>query len=201
MNLAKLIAFEAPDMVGKTTQSKLLVDYIDKVDKKKVIYVKAPFKTGFITFPLLYWMLDNGSAKTYPMLFQSIQYLNKILFQMFILPFLMVKYDYVIFDRWKLSAKVYGEATKVNALFLSICDSLLANADHTILLHRDALPVSRTLDSYEREIELQHLIRALYIKWFANQSMIKATIINASGSIYDVHSKIVECFNLIKNYL
>lgn len=198
--MAKIIAIEGPDRVGKATQTSLLVDHLKSkppFTRFGVMYytdatsVEVPVK-GFL-HSTIYYMLRNGLAKRCPNLFQIVQSLNKFWFQIFHLKHFNV--DYVILDRWKLSTYVYGKATEVHPILLRVFDYLLVEPDVTIILGGSA-QVDEARDSYERDSELQRLVRTTYAK-IANEKD-KHFVINANQTREAVHNDIV---NVLKNVI
>jgi dTMP kinase len=195
MNLfGKIIAICGNDCVGKTTQSKLLVNYL-KQKNKKTLYLKVPTKFSFISFKLIYWMLKNGSAVKHPYIFHSIQFINKFLFQLFVLPILLLMYDFIIFDRWALSAFVYGNLTGINKKINIRLFKLMKKPDITYVLTRDTIQDAREHDSYDDDEMLQVNVRRAYIDWALRASPYEVALIDANDSIENVHDNIVTCFN------
>ncbi len=188
MELAKIISFDSPDRRGKTTQAKLLTEYLNSISFEKSIYIKIPYDDG-ITFKLIYKMLNNGLAKSISTIFQLIQYVNKLAFQTFVLPKLRRQYDYIILDRWSLSALAYGNATGVNNWVSMKMYNSLIKPDKTIIL--DGRPLIGTLgDSYENDSELQESVRSFYENW-GNNNPTTTKLINANQPIQSVTSEII----------
>ena len=105
---AKLVVIEGPDRVGKETQALRLQVFLE-AKGLRVKSVEVPFR-DYSTYYVIYWMLRSGSAVRWPNAFQTIQFLNKLSYQTFFFLFHLCVCDYVIFDRWTLSSKVYGPA-------------------------------------------------------------------------------------------
>lgn len=193
---AKLIALEGPDMLGKTTQAKLLLSFFEK-QNKHVLYLKAPLKQCFMTYKLVYWMLNNGYALKFQNLFQIIQFVNKFIFQLFYLPFISIFYDYIIFDRWKLSSMIYSIATNVNRNILTLMLTLTYDPDFTIILSGESLEVDKQLDKYETNTLLQSVVKRLYYSWSVDNNDHCHVLINANDVIDVVYKNIVTS---IKNF-
>jgi len=193
--MAKLIVIEGPDKVGKETQTKMLVEYLQSCGKR-VIRVEVPVHDK-LTHRLIYWMLKNGLAKKTPTLFQGIQYFNKKIFQMFKLPRLNEYYDYVIMDRWSLSSIVYGIAGGANSSLLVKLASFLKKPDATIILHGKP-HIDRKDDLFESDDELQTKVRDMY--WDLSLGREEYTLIPAGGTREEVHSGIVWALR-VKNLL
>lgn len=199
--MTKIIAIEGPDRVGKATQTSLLTAYLRSKSVitnnngltyyASVTSVEVPVK-GFL-HSTIYYMLRNGLAKRCPNLFQAVQSLNKLWFQIFYLKRWNV--DYVTLDRWKLSTRVYGEATGVHSILLRVFDYLLIEPDATIVLE-GAAQVNEARDSYERDSKLQRLVRTTYAKIAHEKD--KHFVINANQTREAVHNDIV---NALKNVI
>lgn len=76
---AKIVTFEGPDGVGKTTQVARLARAL-RDEGNKVETIKLPRYDRF-TGKLILRMLKSGSAVRYPNVFQVVQWLDKLLFQ------------------------------------------------------------------------------------------------------------------------
>lgn len=160
--MSRIIVFEGPDRVGKKTQSAKLKEYLES-NKKKTLVVEVPIEDR-ITYKLIYWMLGTGLVKYFPKLFQSLQFLNRFLFQAFRLNKLEHQYDYIIFDRWSLSTVVYGAATGVNPAFLEKLYNMIRKPDFTVVLLGDAHKHDAE-DVYEKDSDLQSKVSSLYADW------------------------------------
>jgi thymidylate kinase len=156
---AKMIAIEGPDCVGKETQSKLLFEHLSSCGYK-VARVEVPVNDG-ITHKLIYWMLKNKLAKNLPSVFQFVQALNKIGFFLFKLKKLLRENDYLILDRWILSAYVYGTVTNVPRLLNNLFYFFVRDVNAYVVLVGQ--PFNRTgLDDYEKDTKLQKDVRMQY---------------------------------------
>ena len=195
MNLfAKTFVIEGPDKMGKATQSKMLVNSLraEQGNKTKVTLVEVPFNDR-LTHRVIYWMLRNGLAKKAPNLFQFVQFLNKFFFQIFVLPYLLLTNDYVVFDRWSLSAIVYGGATGVNKNFNEFLYSLLYKPNGTVVL--TGRPHFRKgSDSYESDNDLQSTVRELY-SLTADQLPYHGKV-DANQGREKVHSEVLDYFDI-----
>jgi dTMP kinase len=192
--LGKMIVVSGPDATGKTTQSKLLVNFLKK-QNKRTLYLKVPTKFSFISFKIIYWMLKNGSAVKFPYVFHTIQFINKFLFQLFVLPVLLMMYDFIVFDRWALSAFVYGNLTGINKKLNKILFKVMKKPDITYVLVRDTIQDSREHDSYDDDEMLQVNVRRAYIDWALRANPYEVALIDANDTIENVHDNIVTCFN------
>jgi|SRR6478609_902978 len=186
--LAKLIVVEGPDKVGKQTQSRYLSHVLGRYGDRTAL-VEVPFNDR-VTYRLIYRMLKNGQAKDYPNLFQFVQFLNKFIFQWTVLLWLRLTCDFVVLDRWKLSAIVYGDATGVNPTFNRFLYSMLKNADDTVILHGSSFKRQEVDDVYEKDNSLQATVRRGYYEW-AQEHPEDHHLINNQGSRDEVHARIL----------
>lgn len=195
--MSKIIVVEGPDRVGKFTQTHLLQDYLVSIGKKAVV-VEVPIKDKF-TYELIYWMLRNGSAKTFPKIFQLLQFMNRWIFQKITLPSLEKTNDYVIFDRWSLSTSVYGLAEGLSRKFVDSLYERLVKPDFTFVLLGPAHE-HEAEDVYEKDKSLQSKVRNLYSNLSKSLNE-KSHIIDCSRSKEDILSEelavLVAC-NLIE---
>lgn len=185
--LAKLVAIEGPDKVGKQTQTKMLAHALRRYGDR-VAQVEVPFNDK-ATHRLIYWMLRTGRAKTYPNAFQFVQFLNKLVFQWTVLLFLRLTNDYVVLDRWSLSAIVYGDATGVNSTFNRVLYHLLARPAATLILHGSPFKRNTVDDVYEKDSDLQVAVRKGYYGW-AMEHPEDHDLINNQGTKDEVHDRI-----------
>jgi dTMP kinase len=185
---ANLVAVEGPDRVGKQTQTRLLTERL-RSEGHKVALVEVPFNDGS-TYRLIYWMLKRGYAKTLPNLFQLVQFFNKFFFQATVLVWLWLTHDYVVFDRWSLSAIVYGDATGVNRIFNRVLLFLLKDPNLTIVLHGPRL-TDQTEDVYERDTDLQKAVRRGYYDWALAHPW-NHELIDNKGTRSEVHERVLD---------
>lgn len=177
--LANIIAIEGPDKHGKATQSKMLAHSLRRYGDR-VALVEVPFNDR-VTHRLIYWMLTNGFAKRYPNVFQFVQFLNKLLFQWTYLLWLRLSYDFVILDRWRLSAVVYGDATGVNKTFNRVLYHLLKPAHLTVVLHGISFKRKEADDVYEKDSSLQEAVKAGYREWALDHLNDHLLVLNTNG--------------------
>lgn len=184
----KIICFSGSDSVGKSTQCKLLKSFLE-ANGNSVALVKSPYKDG-LTYDIIYKMLESGLALKHPNLFQCVQYLNKVLFQVYF----KKRYehlDYVIIDRWKLSMVVYGDASGANKNLTRTFYKTLFTPDFTVLLVGDAFKrSSRQEDSYEKDKRLQDNVKREYVDW-SKSTRDKFVLIDPQLGKEVVHKKIV----------
>lgn len=187
---ATVIVFEGADQTGKETQSKLLQQTLSN-DGRRAIRVEVPAKACGWTYKIIYWMLKNGTAKRFTNIFQFVQFLNKWLFQTRVLPELLKNFDYVIFDRWSLSAIIYGNVTGVNDHFNLWLYKRLKKADITFIIHGTSFRrKSTTDDSYEKDAELQSKVKDAYIEWFSKHPK-NHVLVRNDQTVFDIHTRIM----------
>lgn len=187
--LAKIVVIEGPDKCGKATQSSLLTHVLGRYGDRAV-RVEIPFNDG-LTHRLIYHMLKNGQAKRWPNLFQFIQFLNKFIFQWTWLLWLRLSYDWIVLDRWKLSAIVYGNATGTNRFLNDLMYGLLKNPDVTLVLLGSSFKRATVDDVYEKDTELQVRVRDGYRSW-AQHHPFDHEVIDNQGTRDEVHARIME---------
>lgn len=188
--MAKIVVFEGPDKVGKETQSKLLLEALTEAGYR-ALRVEVPSKLCPRTYKLIYWMLRNGWAKRLPNFFQFVQFLNKWFFQRAVLPGFLRTLDVVIFDRWSLSAVVYGNATGVNEPFNMWLYRRLRKPDVTVVMCKKSYRRSTTQDdSYEKDSELQQRVRDGYQEWAVFHAD-DHVLVNNDQQVKDVHHDIL----------
>ena len=160
--MSKIIVVEGPDRVGKFTQTRLLKEYITGIGLVATV-IEVPVRSA-ITYRIIYWMLQNGLAKTFPKIFQWFQFINRKIFQVFTLPTLEEHYDFIVMDRWSLSTIVYGIAEGVPKDYTIGLAKKLREPDFTIILFGEAHKHIAE-DSYEADLSLQARVRLEYAKW------------------------------------
>ena len=187
--MTKIIVIEGPDKVGKETQSRMLVAHL-KAEGRKAVRVEVPYDDG-ITHRFIYWMLRTGYAKTHSGFFQWVQFMNKKIFQRFKLPKLMSENEFVVLDRWSLSALIYGLATGVNKQSCREQFADLKSPDATIVLMGKAMS-DRKDDSYEADTYIQRRVRELYTDWAEDNKNNGCELVQASGNRGEVHYAIID---------
>ena len=186
--MAKIIVIEGPDKVGKETQSRLLQTNLSNAGYR-TLRVEVPSKACPRTHRLIYKMLGNGWAKRTPNFFQFVQFLNKFLFQHRVLPALDEFYDVIIFDRWRLSAIIYGNATGVNERLNRFLYRRLRKADITLVFHGRSFRRNSVDDAYEKDSELQARVKKDYVSWAYGHSQ-DHVLINNEGTLQEVQDAV-----------
>lgn len=187
--LARLVVVEGPDKVGKATQTQLLVHTLRRYGDR-VTRVEVPYNDR-LTYRLIYWMLRTGKAKTYPNAFQFVQFVNKFIFQWTVLLFLRLTNDVIVFDRWSLSAIVYGDATGVNPAFNRVLYHLLVRPDVTVVLHGASFKRATVDDVYEKDSNLQVAVRKGYYAW-AMEHPEDHELVDNQGTQGEVHERVLD---------
>lgn len=188
---AKTFAVEGPDRVGKQTQTTMLVKRLQD-EGNKVKLVEVPFNDQ-VSYRLIYWMLKNGLAKSLPNVFQFTQFLNKFFFQIFVLPFYLMFYDFVVFDRWALSAVVYGNVGGANTEMVGFLDKFLFEPAGMVVLTGKS-HIQGDEDVYERDTSFQATVREYYSIVAGEQNA--CSKVNANQTREKVHSEILHYFDL-----
>ena len=134
-------------------------------------------------------MLAKGHAKDNPSIFQDLQYLNKRLFQAIKLHKLIKNNDYVIFDRWSLSAYVYGRASGIDNQTCLAHFNGLREPTATIILDGDKLQRGED-DVYEADSAMQTRVKTIYKEWAKNHTF-TCRLIDGNGMRGEVHERIV----------
>ena len=191
---AKVICIEGHDRSGKATQSKAVADSLTSKGYK-VSKFEIPFNDG-LTYWVIYKMLSSNKIKKSPNLFQFFQFLNKLFFQYTALLWAKLTSDYVILDRWKLSAIIYGNASGSNKIFNQILYLLLTSVDYTIVMSGETFKRDEALDAYESDNDFQIQVKNGYKNWVMNNSVDHALVTN-KGTVEEVTKKIISHLNWV----
>jgi dTMP kinase len=187
MKKAKLIALEGADGLGKSTQVNLLARAL-RHDNKRVATVKLP-RYDRLTGKLILRMLKSGSAVRYPNVFQLIQWLDKMLFQLFYVSSLLRDNDYVIFDRWHASMWAYGCAAGANESLTDRLVKTLKEPDVVLIFHGNSKRIDKQ-DAYEANASYQKRVALHYILWACTHANVH--VINADHDVEQVNRAILE---------
>ena len=193
MQPQRLICIDGPDRHGKSTQVQLLRNALTHAYGPFAKAVKIPAE-GW-TSNVIYWMLRNGLAKRLPNVFQLIQFVNKFVFQRGRLEHLRDFYDYIILDRWSLSAIVYGDATGVNPRFNRFLTDHLVKPDITIVLTGKPFAAPDADDSHEADRQLQATVKLGYERW-AEENPVDHVPVDNSGTPDEVCQRILDALVL-----
>lgn len=183
----KIIVIEGSDCVGKETQSSMLVKTLERTFEQKVATFSLPNYSS-ATGRAIRKLLQNGYAEKFQTAFQLLQFLDKLNFQRTLS---RLDCDFVVLDRWSLSSLIYGLATKVNPTVCAQLFAWLKQPDLTIVL--DGAGFKRnSLDSYEKNKELQDAVKSAYKFWASSRENDNSVaLINADQSEFLVHSEIL----------
>jgi thymidylate kinase len=166
----------------------MLLEYFRSLGLKTEL-VEVPVQSSGVTHDVIYWMLKNGLAKKLPNVFQFVQFLNKLAFQMSSLIWLMMTRDVIIMDRWSLSSIVYGDATGANKTLTRVLYRLLVRPTITVVLsgrrHTD-----QTEDTYEADTDLQRNVRVGYADWAESHS-VDHVLVDNQGTKEEVNTRIL----------
>ena len=182
------VSIEGGDSTGKGTQTALLKDALENAGLKTKA-VEVPVKS-LITWHLIYFMLRNKLASKFPRFFHFVQFVNKQWWQTFTLPWIMMKYDAIVFDRWHGSYWVYGRETGLRAddklmklywlHFRPTCTVVLKGARHAL----------EERDEYEKDHSLQSRVNTRYVEWAAENHE-TVSIVHANQTTPAVHRDII----------
>jgi len=160
MKICICVALEGNDSAGKTTHAKRLLKYLEEAGFR-ACYIKSPDLES-VFYKDIYRTLESGWAMEHPMLFQGMQFINKLHFQYGRLPALRQEMDVIIMDRWDLSMQAYGLATGVPASVIRIMSKMLVKPDQVFLLSGNKTPRETPRDIYEKNDSLQKTVAAFY---------------------------------------
>lgn len=177
---------EGGDALGKETQTKKLVAVL-REKGYAVALVEVPFNDG-LTYSSIYRMLETGSAVSHPNAFQALQFLNKLVFQTFVLPYHLLMNDYVVFDRWSLSMIAYGDAGRAAPFLTRLYHRMLLKPHKTLVLTGEPFPRDGR-DAYELNMSLQRRVSLNYRIWA--RLLPNHTLVDANQSIEDVHRDVM----------
>jgi thymidylate kinase len=180
-----LVAIEGADRVGKATQSILLADALRR-RRFSVMAVEVPYADK-VTHPEIYRMLKDGSVKRFPSVFQTLQVVNRRIFQTYFLPPLAKHSDVLVFDRWTLSTVVYGSVGGVSSDETEEILRGILKPDVTVVLDAPAWPATN-LDVLETDQSFQRAVRNGYVGACRTSDHI---LINAARDREDVHRDVL----------
>jgi len=177
------VALEGADKRGKSTQSTLLAEAINA---KLVKYPYYDSLTGRIILEILEerYQLESGHGNRAAII-QSLMTINR-----YETLDLIPKDCNVVFDRYSLSAFVYGGLDGLNEDFIYKINSALPQPDITIIIAGE--PVGALNNDFYEKDEKQRAINSLYIKL---AKRLYLPIINANQPIDKVHSEIMDIVN------
>ena len=175
-------------MQGKSYQAKRLVERINSIGLTAAY--AEPIRNSDAFFWFTRFALDNGAAKQYKNLFQFLQFLNRLWFQLTALHEYLCNHDVVVLDRWALSGLIYGSADGANKLLTKILYKCLKMPDVTIVLHGEPYRNSRPLkDTYELDDAMQKRVNDTYVEWALRE--LTACLVKSSGTKEHVHKRVM----------
>lgn len=186
---AKVIVFEGPDGVGKTTQVALLTQALWN-NGWRVSTIKFPLR-GTLTGDAIYRMLDSGWATRFPTVFQAVQLVDKLIPQMLCMPYILKSNDYIVLDRWNDSCLVYGMASGVAPWFMRLASKLLLDPDLVVVLDGDGHRQQSATegDAYERDNAFQARVKAEYLA-LAAANPLTHHVVDSSGQPRAVQNRV-----------
>jgi dTMP kinase len=197
MKLGKFIVIEGIDGSGKTTQSKMLVDFINKRDGKEMAVLTREQTNGLVG-KLIESVLMRGE-KLDPVALQVCFIADRVdHVNTFISPE-KDKGRFIVSDRYYWSTAAYGYLSGVGKmeLFLDINQKLCPEPDIFILVDLDPkvalerMNLSReSLSIFEKQEKLEK-IREAY-KLLAKKNKDNVIIIDGNRSAGEIHKEIIE---------
>jgi len=185
---AKVIAIEGRDRIGKATQTGKLMETFTNNGKRAVLF-EFPLRET-MTGRAIYRALESGWVKRWPLSFQALHLVNKLLPQIMCLPYLLLTQDYIVLDRWNASSLVYGKVSGVPAWFSRFTSEVLIDPDLILVLDGPGHGIPGTGDAYERDQAFQERIRAGYLAEAA-QNPRTHVVIDAMGPPETVHIRVM----------
>ncbi|MCA9507677.1 MAG: dTMP kinase [Myxococcales bacterium] len=195
--MAKLIVVEGMDGAGTTTQTKLLVDYLNH-QGMKVLSSAEPTKSslGLAARKFLASPIENEphllTALALCFAADRMQHIYDVLEPA------LKTHDFIVLDRYVLSSLVY-QGLHLPTTFVKEINRYALVPHLTIVLDVNARVAFERLsgrngkkDFYE-SADLLEKIKARYIH-FAGQDPAHTVLVDASGDISQVHSHIVHLF-------
>ena len=202
-----IIAIEGIDGVGKQTQTKLLKDFLEKIDLK-VETTSFPNYDGLVG-EIIGMMLKDGTAKTTDPTTMAIKYS----FDRYLTLRQVADCDVLIIDRYVLSNAFQVERGanwdwildfEYDLMGLPVPDLTLfldVNPNTSILLKRG---LESDLDVYENDIEYQTRVRKVYLEQVSITD--NAHVINCHNqdlslkSILDIHTAITLVISKLEEF-
>jgi thymidylate kinase len=187
MNKSRIIAFEGCDRIGKSTQ---VVNLTTRLNLLGYCALSIRFPYPGLTYSIIRKMLASGSATKFPNLFQFIQTINKIIFQITKLNKLKKENDFIIYDRCSLSTLAYGSATNSSEWLTNLLVKFIIKPDLVILLDGEQFNRINDLDTYDNDIKLQNTLRTEYLAHAITFSS-PVQIINANAPINSITDDVI----------
>ncbi len=185
-SVAPLIAIEGADRLGKQTQTELLLSQL-RSHGHNPCSEEVPWKGHTATYDTLYAMLGDGSASKFPVVFQTIQGINRREMLRSYLPGKQEQHDVVLLDRWTPSTWVYGNVSGVTADQTRAILHNVPDPDLTIVLHGESFAMDKEKDAYEANTEFQKTVNLQYQAWAEANN---APLVNANRDKDEVAAEI-----------
>jgi thymidylate kinase len=183
------VALEGPDRLGKSTQASLIPEILSN-QGLRVSCCKIPYNDGF-SYSRIYEMLFSGEAEREPIVFQTLQGMNRMFFQTNVLPGLCDTSDIVIVDRWNLSTEIYGYCNGVSSVTTDVILRGVVNPDLTLVFQGTPLQTEGEEDVYEKNKVLQNQVHSLYEEAVVSGAEPRITI-NANRPRHEVTASILQ---------
>lgn len=182
------VSIEGGDSTGKATQAALLKRSLESLGLR-TLQVEVPVRS-LVTHRLIYLMLRRDWAMRWPRAFHFLQFINKVWWQLFTLPFVIRNYDALVLDRWNGTYWVYGLETGLSPNgWLMRLYHFLYKPDVAVVLAGTRHAHERR-DQYERSDNLQERVRESYVAWArANPGM--CAVVNSNQEILSVHEDVL----------
>jgi len=152
----KLIAFEGPDCLGKTTQVERTKHVLQGAGISCSSY-KIPWQNDF-SYQLITELLQKEKVSCYPIAFQALMIENRKAFQKVLGT---LEDEIVLVDRWNLSTLLYGEVQGIPRQLTAILLKDLFEPDLTFIFRGDPFPRGEQ-DELDKDLDLQTRLRFLY---------------------------------------
>lgn len=193
----KLIVLYGINNLGKTTQLKLLVDYLKNKKKKKVYSMKVPVYELKPTGPAINEYLREGNK--YDLTPREVQILYAMNRTQFApkLEELLEEYDFVVFEDYFGTSFAWGIGAGVSKQFLYEINSHLRVPDVSILLDGERfIEGVEVTHKHETDNKLTDKVRQAHLEIGEELGWYK---VNANRSIEEVNHDIIEVIdNLIR---
>ena len=173
MGRAITVAIDGPDKVGKETQTKLLAKALTERGLRAQCFEIPTDRCA--SFDLIYEWLENGEAVRHPNEFWTLQAINRLNFQRYLLHH-MTSVDVWILDRWHASHWAYPAAAGLDE---ELFDTQLMRGvfvpDLTLIFLGGGFDTKERPyedgDVYEKDTVFQSRVLANFQKWSWDSSL------------------------------
>lgn len=187
-----LIAFEGPDQLGKTTQSKYLYYRLNE-KFSNVRYLSFP-NPHYMYGPTIGRMLlaqshEAHNAKANPIVFQAICSANKLHAQSVFSA--TKRKSIIVLDRWRTSSYVYGRASGLCLQRVDMmCEGLYEPDVEIAFSGAPFKKEDKDQDAYEKDREFQERVHDIYREYHTSSP--STLLVNANSNRNEVASDILE---------